>query len=112
MLWTRSTGRADLPGSGLGLDVHRSVPPAGLGTDLRSPNRHPVTFSGSLTHGVAMAVARAHPGVNSNLLADDERYDELSGNAVLNGTPVKVAPAVDPAITGACSPSWSVSPST
>ncbi len=43
--------------------------------------------------GVAMAVAQAHPGVNSNLLADDERYDELSGNAVLNGIPVKVAPA-------------------
>jgi anaerobic selenocysteine-containing dehydrogenase len=42
--------------------------------------------------GVAMAVAQAHPGVNSNLLADDERYDELSGNAVLNGIPVKVAP--------------------
>jgi anaerobic selenocysteine-containing dehydrogenase len=47
--------------------------------------------------GVAMAVAQAHPGVNSNLLADDERYDALSGNAVLNGIPVKVAPAVDPA---------------
>jgi hypothetical protein len=31
--------------------------------------------------------------VNSNLLADDERYDELSGNAVLNGIPVRVAPA-------------------
>jgi anaerobic selenocysteine-containing dehydrogenase len=43
--------------------------------------------------GVAMAVARAHPGVNSNLLADDERYDELSGNAVVNGIPVKVTPA-------------------
>jgi anaerobic selenocysteine-containing dehydrogenase len=43
--------------------------------------------------GVSMAVARAHPGVNSNLLADDERYDELSGNAVLNGIPVRVAPA-------------------
>jgi anaerobic selenocysteine-containing dehydrogenase len=43
--------------------------------------------------GVAMAVAQAHPGVNSNLLADDERYDELSGNAVLNGIPVKVTPA-------------------
>jgi len=43
--------------------------------------------------GVAMAVARAHAGVNSNLLADDERYDELSGNAVLNGIPVQVAPA-------------------
>jgi len=43
--------------------------------------------------GVAMAVAQAHPGANANLLADDERYDELSGNAVLNGIPVKVAPA-------------------
>jgi anaerobic selenocysteine-containing dehydrogenase len=42
--------------------------------------------------GVAMAVARAHAGVNSNLLADDERYDELSGNAVLNGIPVQVEP--------------------
>jgi anaerobic selenocysteine-containing dehydrogenase len=43
--------------------------------------------------GVAMVVAQAHPGVNSNLLADDERYDEVSGNAVLNGIPVQVAPA-------------------
>jgi anaerobic selenocysteine-containing dehydrogenase len=43
--------------------------------------------------GVAMAVAQAHAGVNSNLLADDERYDELSGNAVLNGIPVQVMPA-------------------
>jgi hypothetical protein len=40
-----------------------------------------------------MAVAQAHAGVNSNLLADDERYDELSGNAVLNGIPVQVVPA-------------------
>jgi anaerobic selenocysteine-containing dehydrogenase len=43
--------------------------------------------------GVAMAVARAHAGVNSNMLADDARYDELSGNAVLNGIPVQVLPA-------------------
>jgi anaerobic selenocysteine-containing dehydrogenase len=43
--------------------------------------------------GVAMAVARAHAGVNSNLLADDGSYDELSGNAVLNGIPVQVVPA-------------------
>jgi hypothetical protein len=31
--------------------------------------------------------------VNSNLLADDGRYDEPSGNAVLNGIPVQVLPA-------------------
>jgi anaerobic selenocysteine-containing dehydrogenase len=43
--------------------------------------------------GVAMAVAQAHAGVNSNLLADDGRYDEPSGNAVLNGIPVQVLPA-------------------
>jgi anaerobic selenocysteine-containing dehydrogenase len=43
--------------------------------------------------GVEMVVAQAHPGANSNLLADDERYDELSGNAVLNGIPVNVTPA-------------------
>jgi anaerobic selenocysteine-containing dehydrogenase len=43
--------------------------------------------------GVELAVAQAHPGANSNLLADDQRYDELSGNAVLNGIPVTVTPA-------------------
>jgi anaerobic selenocysteine-containing dehydrogenase len=43
--------------------------------------------------GVAMGVAAAHAGVNSNLLADEELFDPLSGNAVLNGIPVTVAPA-------------------
>ena len=32
-----------------------------------------------------------HSGVNSNLLADEELVDPLSGNAVLNGIPVTVA---------------------
>jgi hypothetical protein len=40
-----------------------------------------------------MAVAQAHAGVNANLLADDDRYDEPSGNAVLNGIPVQVTAA-------------------
>ena len=40
-----------------------------------------------------MAVATAHAGVNSNLLADEELFDVLSGNAVLNGIPVEVVPA-------------------
>ncbi len=44
--------------------------------------------------GVAMAVAQAHAGVNANLLADDGRYDEVSGNAILNGIPVEVAPVL------------------
>ena len=43
--------------------------------------------------GVAMAVAQAHAGVNANLLADDDRYDVPSGNAVLNGIPVQVTAA-------------------
>jgi anaerobic selenocysteine-containing dehydrogenase len=43
--------------------------------------------------GVAMEVARDHAGVNSNLLADEERYDALSGNAVLNGIPVDIEAA-------------------
>ena len=40
--------------------------------------------------GVQLAVARRHPGVNSNLLADETLFDPLSGNAVLNGIPVSV----------------------
>jgi anaerobic selenocysteine-containing dehydrogenase len=43
--------------------------------------------------GVRMDVASAHAGVNSNLLADESLVEPLSGNAVLNGIPVEVAPA-------------------
>jgi len=42
--------------------------------------------------GVAMAVASAHKGVNSNILTDEVPLDPLSGNAVLNGIPVSVVP--------------------
>jgi anaerobic selenocysteine-containing dehydrogenase len=42
--------------------------------------------------GAELSVARARPGVNSNLLTDDLRVDPLSGTAVLNGVPVTVAP--------------------
>jgi hypothetical protein len=40
-----------------------------------------------------MAVAGANAGVNSNLLADENLLDPLSGNAVLNGIPVSVSAA-------------------
>jgi anaerobic selenocysteine-containing dehydrogenase len=40
-----------------------------------------------------MSVARDHPGVNNNLLAPGHLVDEISGNAVVNGIPVAVAPA-------------------
>jgi anaerobic selenocysteine-containing dehydrogenase len=43
--------------------------------------------------GVELAVARRYPGVNSNILADEELIDPVSGTAVLNGIPVEVAPA-------------------
>jgi len=48
---------------------------------------------GHAVEGVEMAVARAHAGVNSNLLADEELFDPVSGNAVLNGIPVTVSAA-------------------
>jgi anaerobic selenocysteine-containing dehydrogenase len=43
--------------------------------------------------GVEMDIARANAGVNSNILADADLFDPLSGNAVLNGVPVEVTPA-------------------
>jgi len=54
----------------------------------------------SLPHGwghdaeeARLSVARAHPGVNTNVLTDDRAYDEASGTAVLFGTAVTVEPA-------------------
>jgi hypothetical protein len=43
--------------------------------------------------GTRMAVAAAHPGVNSNVLTDEAVIDPLSGNGVLNGIPVEVTAA-------------------
>jgi anaerobic selenocysteine-containing dehydrogenase len=42
--------------------------------------------------GTRSQVASMRPGVNSNVLTDPELLDPLSGNAVLNGIPVSVAP--------------------
>jgi len=47
--------------------------------------------------GVQMSIASNHAGVNSNLLADEELVDVISGNAVLNGIPVELAPVRDAA---------------
>jgi anaerobic selenocysteine-containing dehydrogenase len=51
--------------------------------------------------GTRMATAAAHPGVNTNVLADEQRIDPLSGNTVLNGIPVEVVPvpALEPVPT-------------
>ncbi|MGW5615963.1 molybdopterin oxidoreductase family protein [Streptomyces sp. NPDC003877] len=46
--------------------------------------------------GTRLAHASADPGVNVNQLLDGRMLDPLSGNAVLNGVPVEVAPATDP----------------
>jgi len=43
--------------------------------------------------GARLGVAERHAGVNSNLLAESDRFDPLSGTAVLNGIPVTVRPA-------------------
>ena len=40
--------------------------------------------------GVRMKVARAHGGINSNILTDDLAFDPVSNNSVLNGIPVEV----------------------
>ncbi|NKY29514.1 molybdopterin-dependent oxidoreductase [Nocardia gamkensis] len=52
----------------------------------------------SLPHGWGHAdsgqtVARAHAGVNANVLTDDSVVDAPSGNAVFNGVPVTLTPA-------------------
>jgi anaerobic selenocysteine-containing dehydrogenase len=47
--------------------------------------------------GIRMEVASAHPGTNSNVLTDELEVDPLSGNAVLNGIPVELAPVAVPA---------------
>ena len=43
--------------------------------------------------GARMPVARAHAGVNSNVLAADDALEPHSGTAILNGIPVEVTPA-------------------
>jgi anaerobic selenocysteine-containing dehydrogenase len=43
--------------------------------------------------GTALRIAAQHAGANSNVLADDQLVDPVSGNAVLNGIPVELAPA-------------------
>jgi anaerobic selenocysteine-containing dehydrogenase len=46
--------------------------------------------------GVRLQVAADHAGTNSNVLADETMVDPLSGNAVLNGIPVELAPVREP----------------
>ena len=43
--------------------------------------------------GVELSVASRYAGVNTNILADEDHLDPVSGTAVLNGIPVSVTPA-------------------
>lgn len=45
---------------------------------------------GHQMEGVELRVAKAHAGVNTNILTDDYFLDGVSGNAALNGVPVAV----------------------
>jgi hypothetical protein len=46
--------------------------------------------------GAELRVAAVHAGTNSNILGDELLIDALSGNAVLNGIPVELAPVREP----------------
>jgi anaerobic selenocysteine-containing dehydrogenase len=50
--------------------------------------------------GTRLSVAAGHAGANFNALGDDELVDAVSGNAVLNGIPVEVAPVRAPLAVG------------
>ena len=57
----------------------------------------------SLPHGwghdapdARLRIAKAHPGVNTNVLTDNQAYDRASGTAVLFGTPVTLERATPP----------------
>ncbi len=49
---------------------------------------------GHARRGVGQALAAAKPGASLNDLTDEERLDELTGNAALSGVPVEVRVAV------------------
>ena len=51
--------------------------------------------------GARLGVAAEHAGVNSNVLADEELLEPVTGTAVLNGIPVTVEPAGTPDAVGA-----------
>ncbi|GEM_PF-17337 len=41
--------------------------------------------------GIALQVAQSNPGVSVNDLTDDQLYDRFTGNAALNGVPVRIS---------------------
>ena len=51
--------------------------------------------------GVEMGVARAHAGVNTNVLTDELDLEPLTGTAVLNGIPITLEPVASRSAAGA-----------
>jgi anaerobic selenocysteine-containing dehydrogenase len=47
---------------------------------------------GHRDHHAMLTVAGRHAGTNSNVLGDDQLFDAVSGNGVLNGIPVELSP--------------------
>ena len=81
--------------SGTGTPVSGNRLPAGVqpGPDAVMPGVVSLPHGwGHAVAGTAQAVASAQPGTNSNVLADELLLDAVSGNAVLNGIPVELAP--------------------
>lgn len=48
---------------------------------------------GHVFEDAELSIASKHPGVNVNILMDDNKIDEVSGNAILSGVPVKIKKA-------------------
>jgi anaerobic selenocysteine-containing dehydrogenase len=69
------------------------VAPVEITTDIRPGVLSLPHGWGHDAEGADLTVAATHAGVNANRLTDDAEIDPLSGNAVLNGVPVSVAPA-------------------
>ena len=62
-------------------------------TDEIMPGVVSIPHGWGSTDGTRATVAARDPGTNSNILSPADLLDPLSGNAVLNGIPVTVAPA-------------------
>ena len=73
--------------------VGRVVAPVELTDDIRPGVVSLPHGWGHDRPGTALGVAGRRPGINSNILTDPELVDPLSGNAVLNGIPVRLTPA-------------------
>jgi anaerobic selenocysteine-containing dehydrogenase len=73
--------------------VGKVVAPVSITADIRCGVVSLPHGWGHDTDGAMLSVASQRPGVNSNILADDEAFDPLSGNAVLNAIPVTLTRA-------------------